>query len=53
MSDFEVPRAGYVDTEEATEVTTKFRVGIYKSGMRGSAFDAVAWYGTYFHLNMT
>jgi homogentisate 1,2-dioxygenase len=48
VRDFEIPRARYVDTEEITEVTAKFGGGIYSAEMKGSAFNAVAWHGTYY-----
>ncbi|KAL4763347.1 RmlC-like cupin domain-containing protein [Aspergillus foveolatus] len=48
VRDFEIPRARYVDTEEITEVIAKFGGGIYSAEMKGSAFNAVAWHGTYY-----
>ncbi|KAL3433036.1 RmlC-like cupin domain-containing protein [Aspergillus tetrazonus] len=48
VRDFEIPRARYVDTEEITEIIAKFGGGIYSAEMKGSAFNAVAWHGTYY-----
>ncbi|KAL4821978.1 RmlC-like cupin domain-containing protein [Aspergillus spinulosporus] len=48
VRDFEIPRARYVDTEEITEVIAKFGGGVYSAEMKGSAFNAVAWHGTYY-----
>ncbi|KAL4928604.1 RmlC-like cupin domain-containing protein [Aspergillus undulatus] len=48
VRDFEIPRANYVDTDEVTEVIAKFGGRVHKTGMKGSAFNAVAWHGTYY-----
>jgi homogentisate 1,2-dioxygenase len=48
IRDFEIPKAGYVDTEEVTEVIVKFSGTVHTTQMKGSAFNAVSWHGTYY-----
>lgn len=48
VRDFEIPKARYVDTEDVTEVISKFGGQVHKTEMKGSAFNAVAWHGTYY-----
>ncbi|BCS18741.1 uncharacterized protein APUU_11569A [Aspergillus puulaauensis] len=48
VRDFEIPKAGYIDTEDVTEVIAKFGGQVHKTEMKGSAFNAVAWHGTYY-----
>ncbi|PGH18791.1 homogentisate 1,2-dioxygenase [Helicocarpus griseus UAMH5409] len=48
VRDFEIPTAKYDDTEEITKVITKMGGNIYQTQMKGSAFNAVSWHGTYY-----
>ncbi|KAL4918300.1 RmlC-like cupin domain-containing protein [Aspergillus aurantiobrunneus] len=48
VRDFEIPRASYVDTQDVTEVVAKFGGQVHRTEMRGSAFNAVSWHGTYY-----
>ncbi|KAL4963797.1 RmlC-like cupin domain-containing protein [Aspergillus stella-maris] len=46
--DFEIPKAKYVDVDDVTEVIAKFGGRVHTAKMKGSAFNAVAWHGTYY-----
>jgi homogentisate 1,2-dioxygenase len=48
VRDFDIPKASYYDTEETTEVMAKFGGRMHAAKMKGSAFNAVAWHGTYY-----
>lgn len=48
VRDFEISRASYYDTEDTTEVMAKFGGKVHTAKMKGSAFNAVAWHGTYY-----
>ncbi|KAK2780890.1 hypothetical protein FQN52_001987 [Onygenales sp. PD_12] len=48
VRDFEIPMAKYVQTEEITEVIMKMGGKVHKTQMKGSAFNAVSWHGTYY-----
>lgn len=48
VRDFEIPKASYYDTEEITEVMSKFGGKVHTAKMKGSAFNAVSWHGTYY-----
>ena len=48
IRDFEIPTASYYDTEEVTEVWAKLAGKVHTTKMKGSAFNAVSWHGTYY-----
>lgn len=48
VRDFEIPKASYYDTEEVTDILAKFGGKVHTARMKGSAFNAVAWHGTYY-----
>lgn len=48
IRDFEIPKATYVDIEDATAVYAKFGGMLHKASMKGSAFNAVGWQGNYY-----
>ena len=48
VRDFEIPKASYYDTDNTTEVWAKFGGKVHTTKMDGSAFNAVAWHGTYY-----
>ncbi|KAL4886742.1 RmlC-like cupin domain-containing protein [Aspergillus karnatakaensis] len=50
VRDFEIPKASYIDLDarEETEVLAKFGGSMHRTRMKGSAFNAVAWHGTYY-----
>lgn len=48
VRDFEIPKAKFDDASHITEVIAKFGGKVHKTDMNGSAFNAVAWHGTYY-----
>lgn len=46
--DFEIPKAKYNDTDDVTEILAKMGGKVHKAQLKGSAFNAVAWHGTYY-----
>jgi homogentisate 1,2-dioxygenase len=46
--DFEIPRAKYQDVDTVSEIIVKFSGKVHSTQMKGSAFNAVAWHGTYY-----
>ncbi|KAK8214013.1 Homogentisate 1,2-dioxygenase [Phyllosticta capitalensis] len=48
VRDFEIPSAAYTDTDGVTELTVKMSGKVSRASLKGSAFNAVAWHGTYY-----
>jgi homogentisate 1,2-dioxygenase len=48
--DFRVPRAAYIDSQEAHTVVTKFAGNLYSASQNHSPFDVVGWHGNYYPM---
>lgn len=46
--DFEIPKASIIESDEPTEVFTKFGGTVHRMEFRGSIFNVAAWHGTYY-----
>ncbi|KAJ5958213.1 uncharacterized protein N7479_005363 [Penicillium vulpinum] len=48
VRDFEVPKASFVDTDEDTELLSKFAGTLHRATYRGGIFNVAGWHGTYY-----
>ncbi|KAF7193632.1 Homogentisate 1,2-dioxygenase [Pseudocercospora fuligena] len=46
--DFEIPTASIVESDDATQILTKFGGRVYETEYKGSIFNVAAWHGTYY-----
>ncbi|KAK7611996.1 Homogentisate 1,2-dioxygenase [Phyllosticta paracitricarpa] len=48
LRDFEIPTAAFEDTDAVTTLLVKMGGKVSRASLKGSAFNAVAWHGTYY-----